>query len=737
MTSSTAPTPPTALQPEAEPMRAAPPLSAGIGPTRVAVVGAGFIADFHLEILAATEGVELVGVCDLDAERARRAAERFGARRSASDLEELPSWGTQVAHVLVPPEHHGGVVRRLIELGIGAFVEKPLALSSDEARQLTELAARRGVPLGVNHNACHHPAFARLFAGVRAGRIGRVEHVRACLSVPLRQLDAGDASHWMFRSPRNIVFEQAPHPFSQIVELAGSVREMHAELLGTRPLANGKPFHDRWLLSARAERATVEVYLAFGQGFTRNTIEVLGSDGMLEADLHHDFVSGETKTQWLEFWNTFLAGWRRGGQLRRSALRTLFFWSRQTLGLGQREDAFYAGMRGSIRDFHERVRAGRRPRTDGAHGVAVLEWCEAAVANVVDPAPLPPLEPSVAPAREGEVCVLGAAGFIGRQTLAALAERGLPTTALLRRTHSLPGELDGAIRDGSVRLALASLEDGKALEEATRGARGVVHLATGGGDDWEAIERSMVQGTVRVAEACLANDVERLIYVSSTAALYLGHDAGPAVLLDDVPADPEPEGRALYARGKIAAEEALLRLHRERGLRVTIVRPAIVLGPGTPLQHSGIGLWTRDNHCVGWGLGHRPLPLVLASDVADALARLAAFEGTSLDGRSLNLSARQTASAADVVATYRDATGRDFHFHPRPLWVSQAMELGKWVVKRIGGRKVAPPSYRDLKSREMVPTLACHTARDILGWRPCDDAAEILRATIGDNASAR
>jgi predicted dehydrogenase len=147
----------------------------------VAVVGAGFIADFHLEILKATPGVELTVVCDADLPRAESSAVRFGVPRAVGSIEELGPDAVDVAHVLVPPPLHEPVVRRLLERGVGVFVEKPLALSSADARSLGALAAERGLPLGVNHNAVHHPAFARLLADVRAGRIGRVEHVQVTL----------------------------------------------------------------------------------------------------------------------------------------------------------------------------------------------------------------------------------------------------------------------------------------------------------------------------------------------------------------------------------------------------------------------------------------------------------------------------------------------------------------------------------------------------------------------------
>src|SRR5687768_1775263 len=58
-------------------------------PTRVALVGAGFIADFHLEILAETPGVEVVAVCDADLGRAEDLARRFGVPRALASSDEL------------------------------------------------------------------------------------------------------------------------------------------------------------------------------------------------------------------------------------------------------------------------------------------------------------------------------------------------------------------------------------------------------------------------------------------------------------------------------------------------------------------------------------------------------------------------------------------------------------------------------------------------------------------------
>ncbi|HKV11546.1 MAG TPA: Gfo/Idh/MocA family oxidoreductase [Thermoanaerobaculia bacterium] len=702
--------------------------------TRVAVVGAGYVANFHLEVLAGMPEVEIAAICDPDLDRAQAAARQWNVPRAVRSVEELAASTVDVAHVLTPPHLHVPVARQLLEQGIGVLVEKPLALSSAEARELQALADARGLPLGVNHNNVWHPAFARLLSHVRAGRIGRVEHVRICLSVPLAQLEAGDFSHWMFRSPENIVFEQAPHPLSQLHALVGPVQEATTTILGTRELHPGQLFHDRWLVAARGEKATAEIYMAFGQGFNRWTLEVLGSDGSAEADLGHNLFSYEEKTPWLDFWNSFLAGARRGRALVKDARAGLVRYARYTLGIGPREDSYFAGMRGSVQAFYQALRERKALPVDGAQAAEVLDWCETIAAPAVKgrtaPAPEPAL-PAPGSARPGEVVVLGGTGFIGRRVVQGLLDRGIPVTTIVRRAHGLPPTILSAARSGKLRLLPGSLENREALGNAFDGAKVVLHLATGGGDTWEKVEKSMIRGSVAAAEEALARGVERFVYVSSIAALYAGADCGTDVLEDSLATDPQPAGRDVYSRGKMAAEAALLKLHHERGLPLVIVRPGVVLGEGTPFQHSGFGLWVRDNHCVGWGLGDNPLPVVTADDVADALVRLAAFEGHDLDGKALNLCSRTPLSAREIVEELRKATGRDLHFHPRPLWASQAMEIGKWMVKKAGRRPgVTFPSYRDLKSRALVPGFSSRTAREVLGWQPLEDREEMLARAV-------
>src|SRR5205085_2701873 len=86
--------------------------------------------------------------------------------------------------------------------------------------------------------------------------------------------------------------------------------------------------------------------------------------------------------------------------------------------------------------------------------------------------------------------------------------------------------------------------------------------------------------------------------------------------------DPRSADRDAYSRGKAEAERLLLRMYREHGLPVCILRPGVVTGEGGLPFHSGAGNFINERHSIGWNKGQNPLPFVLASDVADAISVL-------------------------------------------------------------------------------------------------------------------
>jgi len=698
-------------------------------PTPVALVGAGYIADFHLAALREDPDVRVVAICDPDLGRAQALAADHSVPECVADLAELPALGARVVHICTPPDLHAPLIKKALDAGLHVFCEKPLALSEDEARDLCAQAHNKRLTLAVNHNHVFHPAFRRLVQRVQAGEIGRLLHVRTQLAMPIAQLDAEQYSHWMFRAERNIIFEQGVHPISQVQHLLGAPKSIETNILSSRELLPGQQFHERFSLAVKAERGTASLDFYFGAPAARWSLEVLGTDGFIEADLHRNLVTGERKTQSLEAWDSFLAGNRRGKDLKSDARRGFWNWSLFTLKLGPRQDSFFLSMRDSIQAFHKSLRGGPAYPSNAEAIVQVTAWCDGSAGDLPSaPAAQEPF-PEPGPARPGEVVITGASGFIGRRVVRRLLERDTPVTAVVRRLHSLPGELTEPAQDGRLRLVRAGMFDESALSQAFAGAHSVLHLATGGGDSWEAIQANMIEGARNVARIARENGVKRFTYCSSVASLC--NRPGLGLITDDEPTDARIDEREIYSRGKAYTEHALTQDFASADCEFLIARPGVVMGPGTPMQHPGLGLWVRDNHCVGWGLGQDPLPFVHVEDVGEALARMTIHEGPELDGRALNLVANVPLSAAEAVAELSRATGRDLHFHPRRFAISQAMEIGKWLVKKAGRRKDAPfPSWHDLLSRSLARPYTCNLSRDVLGWTPMEDRQDFVKQAL-------
>lgn len=680
--------------------------------TRLALVGSGFIADVHLQVLAFCPSVQVTALVDPVRQRAERLAARHGIARVHASVDDLlQQGGIDAVHVLVPPALHHAVARQCLQAGLHVLVEKPMCLQPEQAVELAALAQERRLVLAVNHNQTCHPAMLRLQRHLQAGRLGRLQHVALVHNVPLRQLQTGDTGHFMFQTEANILFEQGVHLFSMVHALLGAATSVRAHCGEARELAAGGGFFTAWDVALQCERGSASVQIRFGRSMPEMTLHALGSDGTAFVDLQRGSCELRDKTRWLDVLDRAANLWRPSWHLRWRALGTLWGYAASLFGGARPEDPFLRGMAASIADFHAAVRSGGAPRNPASAAQAVLQMCldtAAAAGAATTPLPRPEL-PEPGPPRPGEVVVLGGGGLLGRHCVQLLQQQGRPVTLLLRRPKLLPP----ALRDGA-RIFQGDAADAATLQRAFAGASTVLHLATVAGDDAAAVETAMAAAVRTAGEVALAAGVQRLVYTSSTAALYLG---GHAPVRGSAGPDPQPAARSAYARGKIAAEQALVSL-RQHGLDVVIVRPAIVLAPGQGFEHSGIGLWVRDNHCVGWGRGTTPLPLLLAADAATALVN--ALSAPAAQNHAYNLAGDYRPTARELLGELRRRSGRALHFHGAPLAWLYLQELGKHLIKFLARRPRQLPQLRDLRSRSFRAPLDCSDSKLDLGFAPAD-----------------
>jgi len=669
--------------------------------------------------------VRITSVVDPNIEAARSLARDWGVPHVYASVGDAIGGGNvDAAHVLVPPGSHADVALAFLTAGKSVLIEKPIATDSGQCSALLEASRTSGAMLGVNQNFLFHPAYIRMKRLIAEGKFGKPRFVDCIYNVALRQLNTRQFGHWMFQEPGNILLEQAVHPLSQVVAVAGGVRDLRAVSDAPMDIAPGTRFYPATTVTMSCEQMPAQLRFAVGQAFPFWQLTVICDDGVIVADIISNRVFFHDRTRWLDAVNDLSASARTSASILLEGARNAANFGLSTLRLKSRSDPFFCSMRDSIAAFHAALSRGSKFEADGLFGATLVAMCERIRDEALGGISRMPLPAPISSSEDCDVAVLGGTGFIGTQTVRELVRSGVRVSVLARGIKNLPE----IFHDGRVVLHSGDIRDETAVQRAVGKARIVINLAHGGGGgNFEEIREAMVGGAAVVARVCLARGVHRLIHVGSIASLYLG--AQPSAVTGRTPPDPQAEIRSDYARAKALCDQMLLRMHDREGLPVCILRPGLVVGEGSSPFHSGLGFYNNEQHCIGWNEGKNGLPFVLVEDVAKAI--VLASNASGVDGKCYNLVGDVRPTARQYVAAVAHALQRPLRFHPkRPniLWVQ---ELGKWAAKRAGGRRLPMPSRRDILSRGLRASFDCSDAKHDLGWNPVADPEAFLQHAIG------
>lgn len=133
---------------------------------RIGVIGAGVMGTNHGRVLAGLPGVTLVGIVDPMPEHRDRAIELIGCKTFAT-LDELLLAGVDAVTIAAPTHLHHEVALTCIGRGIHVLVEKPIASTVAEGREIVAAAEKAGVTLMVGHVERFNPAVAAIKQAIR------------------------------------------------------------------------------------------------------------------------------------------------------------------------------------------------------------------------------------------------------------------------------------------------------------------------------------------------------------------------------------------------------------------------------------------------------------------------------------------------------------------------------------------------------------------------------------------
>src|SRR5215211_6479369 len=249
-------------------------------PIRIALVGCGRISRNHFEAIEKIDGLELAAVCDVVADRARAAGERYGVPWFEAFDEMLGSAGSDAVALCTPSGLHPKHGILAASAGKHVICEKPMAISLDGADELVAECDAAGVQLFVVKQNRLNPAIQLLKRAVDRDRFGRIYLANTTVRWT-RPQEYYDQAPWRgtWEFDGGAIMNQASHYVDLIQWLVGPVESVMAK---TATLARRIETEDTGVAVLRFRSGAIGVIEVTMLTYPRNlegSITILGEKG--------------------------------------------------------------------------------------------------------------------------------------------------------------------------------------------------------------------------------------------------------------------------------------------------------------------------------------------------------------------------------------------------------------------------------------------------------------------------
>lgn len=240
----------------------------------IAVVGAGRWGGNVVRAFSVAPGADLRWVCDRRQQPLDIVAARFPGVRTTRAFDAVIA-DPQVEAIVIAADaaQHYPLARAALRAGRHVLVEKPLALSSADARALCGLAEAQGLTLMVGHLLLYHPAIARVKAAVDAGELGELLYLHT------RRVNLG-----VVRRSENAWWSLAPHDIAVALHLLGEL-PLAVSATGAAVLDRPGSVEDVVFASLFFGRGRIaHLHVSWLDPEKRRSLTVVGSQRMLTFD---------------------------------------------------------------------------------------------------------------------------------------------------------------------------------------------------------------------------------------------------------------------------------------------------------------------------------------------------------------------------------------------------------------------------------------------------------------------
>jgi predicted dehydrogenase/nucleoside-diphosphate-sugar epimerase len=671
---------------------------------KAGLVGAGYISEYHVAALRRI-GVEIVGIHDVDQERARITAERFQLAVMPS-IAALREAGADVIHVLTPPHTHAQVAIEALERGCHVLIEKPLAEDVGECERVRKVAEQKRLTACVNHSLLFDPQVRRALDAVRSGRLGKVVSVDILRGSAYPPFEGGRLPP-QYRSAGYPFRDLGVHALYLFQALLGPIEDVEAcwRSLGGDP----NLIYDEWRAMVRCQRGLGQFQLSWNVKPMQSQIIIQGTKSVLRVDLFLMFQAERAATP-------LPKPAERIVNAITDSVQPLIDVPRSVWKFARKQVRPYQGLHDLIAEFYRALGAGEPVPVSLEDATSVVRWTEH-VARAADAEHAQRLARVTATSTSVPYLVTGASGTLGGAVAQRLREQGKRVRVFVRR---IPDEIPP-----NTEVAVGDLGDPEAVERAVRGAERVVHVGAAMKGGWTEHRCATVVGTGNVVDACLRNDVRKLVHVSSMSVIdWAGADEGASVT-EETPFEPRPEERGPYTRAKLEAERVVRAAVADKGLPAVILRPGQIFGGNIPLLTGAVARRVGARWLV-LGDGEIALPLVYLDDVVDAI--LSAADSPLRAGETIQLVDNESLTQNEVLSLVVGNGAKVVHL-PRGLLFAGG-RLSEPVLGALG--RASPISRYRLQSALAKRRFDGAHAQPLLAWRPRVGIREGIRRQLAE-----
>jgi len=201
---------------------------------KIACIGAGYFARFHVEAWKRLAEVELVAVCDKNEIKANTLAQEFQVANTYTDVDELlNNEDFDVVDIITPPETHLELCQQFVQVGKHIICQKPLAPTLSEAQELAKIIKHAGIRFMVHENFRFQPWYRKIKELLQSNTIGSKLHN---INLKMRMGDGWGAAAYSNRQPyfrqmpRLLIYETGIHYIDVFRYLIGEIDAIYAQL---------------------------------------------------------------------------------------------------------------------------------------------------------------------------------------------------------------------------------------------------------------------------------------------------------------------------------------------------------------------------------------------------------------------------------------------------------------------------------------------------------------------------